>query len=138
MVGEEMQSFQMQIGIGLEKHELDIRLDEDAVAALVLLIRQVLPNTVIEQERRHARIHASQHAPYGGQEPPMDMRLLVDTREAAELFGVSERTVASWNKSGRMPAPIRIGRAVRWGYDELRAWVAAGCPPRDKWRDEAQ
>ena len=36
--------------------------------------------------------------------------------------------------TGRMPAPIRIGRAVRWGYDELRAWVAAGCPQKDLWK----
>jgi excisionase family DNA binding protein len=93
----------------------------------------VLPETMIEEERRQARLHASQHAHYGGQEPPKEMGLLIGKREAADLFGVSEGTVANWIKTERMPAPIRIGRAVRWGYEELRAWVNAGCPPQKEW-----
>lgn len=122
----------LQLGITVEEGQIGITLDEQAVAALVALFRQVLPETMIEEERRQARLHASQHAHFGGQEPPKDKGLLIDKREAADLFGVSEGTVFGWMKSGRMPAPIRIGRAVRWGYEELRAWVAAGCPPQNE------
>jgi predicted DNA-binding transcriptional regulator AlpA len=34
--------------------------------------------------------------------------------------------------SGRMPAPIKIGGAVRWNRAEIESWVAAGCPAVDR------
>jgi predicted DNA-binding transcriptional regulator AlpA len=34
---------------------------------------------------------------------------------------------------GKTPRPIRIGRIPFWRYDELKAWVAAGCPDRATW-----
>lgn len=51
----------------------------------------------------------------------------------AELLGVSERHIWGLNASGRLPAPIRLGRSVRWNRDEIVAWVGAGGPPRDRW-----
>jgi hypothetical protein len=30
----------------------------------------------------------------------------------------------------QIPRPIRMGRTPLWPYEELRAWVAAGCPDR--------
>lgn len=54
--------------------------------------------------------------------------LLVRRREAARLCGLSP---ASWDRlaaSGRCQAPIRLGSAVLWSTEELRSWVAAGCP----------
>lgn len=50
-----------------------------------------------------------------------------------KLLDLSEWTVWGMANSGRIPKPIRIGRAVRWSYEELRAWVNAGCPPQDEW-----
>ncbi|MFO0875485.1 MAG: hypothetical protein U0575_16170 [Phycisphaerales bacterium] len=35
--------------------------------------------------------------------------------------------------SGRVPRAIRLGRRALWSLDDLRAWVAAGSPPRDRW-----
>jgi len=32
--------------------------------------------------------------------------------------------------------PVRLGRAVRWRAEELRAWVEKGCPPRARWNAE--
>ena len=66
--------------------------------------------------------------------PPENKGLMIDTKAAAKLLNVCEKTLWTMWNTGRMPAPIRIGRAVRWGYDELRAWVAAGCPPKDQWK----
>jgi predicted DNA-binding transcriptional regulator AlpA len=59
--------------------------------------------------------------------------LLVRRREAVRLCGLSP---AGWDRlvsAGRTPAPIRLGSAVLWSTDELRAWVAAGCPDRRTW-----
>jgi predicted DNA-binding transcriptional regulator AlpA len=59
--------------------------------------------------------------------------LLVRRREAARLCGLSP---ASWDRltsAGRTPAPIRLGSAVLWSVEELRAWIAAGCPDRQTW-----
>ncbi|WP_231756562.1 helix-turn-helix transcriptional regulator [Lignipirellula cremea] len=35
--------------------------------------------------------------------------------------------------SGRMPKPIKMGRMVRWSYEDLHAWVNAGGPPMSEW-----
>lgn len=59
--------------------------------------------------------------------------LLVRRRAAARLCGLSP---ASWDRlasAGRTPAPIRLGSAVLWSVEELRDWIAAGCPDRRTW-----
>jgi excisionase family DNA binding protein len=68
------------------------------------------------------------HPLFAGQKPSEDVGLLIDTRELSKLLKVSERTIWSMQASGRMPAPIRIGRAVRWSYEGIKAWIAVGCP----------
>ncbi len=35
--------------------------------------------------------------------------------------------------SHRIPAPVRIGRLVRWRADEIVAWIHANCPDRAGW-----
>jgi predicted DNA-binding transcriptional regulator AlpA len=60
----------------------------------------------------------------------------VDATEAARLCGVSRAHWWKLDSSGRCPAPIRLGRRCLWRVDELRAWMAAGCPPRDRWKTE--
>lgn len=120
-----MKTIQLQLGIAL---------DEEAVETLVELMKRVVREVTGIDEQKEARLRASQHALFGGQKPPEDMGLLIDNREAAKLLKVSERTLwRMWN-SGEMPKPIRIGRAVRWRYEELKAWVEAGCPPQEEWQ----
>jgi excisionase family DNA binding protein len=63
-----------------------------------------------------------------------DEPLLLNAREVARLLTVSARTVWKLAATERLPAPVRIGRCVRWRAEELRAWVDAGCPSRDMWR----
>jgi len=60
-------------------------------------------------------------------------RLALPAAEVAKLLGISERHLWSLNSSGRLPQPVRLGRAVRWRTDELRAWLAAGAPERSRW-----
>lgn len=67
---------------------------------------------------------------------PNPMPLLLTAVEAATLCGRSLRTWHSWNAAGLIPKPIHIGRSTLWRTDELRAWVAVGCPSRKEW--EAQ
>lgn len=59
--------------------------------------------------------------------------LLLKAPAAAVLCSVSLRTWRAWDAAGRIPLPVRIGRATFWRADELRAWVMAGCPDRQTW-----
>lgn len=53
---------------------------------------------------------------------------LLDVRQAATLLGVSPRTIYRLADGGRMPSPIKLGALVRWRAEELRQWIADGCP----------
>lgn len=59
--------------------------------------------------------------------------LLVTAKQAAMLCSKSLRTWRTWDAAGRIPRPVRVGRSTLWRADELRAWVAAGCPRRPEW-----
>ena len=59
--------------------------------------------------------------------------LLLTAREAAALCGKSLRAWRTWDAAGKIPRPVRVGRSTLWRYDELHAWVAAGCPDRQLW-----
>src|SRR5262249_21481078 len=59
--------------------------------------------------------------------------LLVNARTAAAMCGKSLRTWRTWDAAGWVPRPVRIGRSTLWRVDELREWVAAGCPHRSEW-----
>ena len=54
-------------------------------------------------------------------------RLLVTPRHAAQMLSISERTL--W---GMADIPrVRIGRAVRYDIDDIRAWIARRKGVRD-------
>ena len=53
--------------------------------------------------------------------------------DVAKLLGISLRHLHGLNSNGRLPRPVRLGKSVRWPVDEIRAWLAAGAPPRDRW-----
>ncbi len=63
--------------------------------------------------------------------PPLMLR----APQAATLCAVSVRTWRTWDAAGKIPQPIRIGRSTLWRAEELRAWIAAGCPRRKEWVD---
>ncbi len=62
-----------------------------------------------------------------------DDRLVLTAREVASALGVSERHVWGMNHNGRLPEPVRFGKAVRWVKADIEAWLAAGAPMRDRW-----
>ena len=105
----------------------------EAEKVLVEFVRLVFQMISDGEPRFKTAKERSQHAIFGGQPPPQDHGLLIDTRQTAQLLNVSHRTVWSMQRDGKMPKPIRIGRAVRWGYEEIKQWVNAGCPQRDEW-----
>lgn len=98
------------------------------MAALIGLVRQIFPATV-EAEKGQARLRASQHAIFAGEEPPEDEGLLLDTKAVSKLLKLGDRTIYRMSHSGVMPAPIKIGGAVRWSREVIEKWIAEGCQP---------
>lgn len=59
---------------------------------------------------------------------PEHLRELLTAAESADMAGVAKRSWWRYVSSGRAPAPVRLGGAVRWRRSELAEWIAAGCP----------
>ena len=56
--------------------------------------------------------------------------LLVDTDQAAGICAVSP---ASWYRlkaAGKTPQPVKLGGRVLYRIEDLKLWVALGCPDR--------
>jgi excisionase family DNA binding protein len=53
--------------------------------------------------------------------------LLLTVDEVAQLLGLSRRTVWRLRSTGRIPAPVRIGRSVRWRRADVDEWISARC-----------
>jgi excisionase family DNA binding protein len=117
---------------------LRVTIDDAGVQAIVDVIRQALRVDGEVDALGEARMRASRNALFAGQKPPEDRGLLIDTNQVAKLLKVSARTVWRMEHSGEMPKAIRIGKAVRWGYDEINAWVGAGCPSAEQWKSQRQ
>jgi len=67
---------------------------------------------------------------------PAVQPLLLNASQAAAMCGVSRRTWWALHAAGKTPPPVRLGRRTLWraaGPGGLEAWVAAGCPGRDRW-----
>jgi len=62
-------------------------------------------------------------------------KLAVTAKDAAALLGICRAQLYKLDALGKIPLPVRLGtRAPRWRVDELRAWLAAGCPDRATWQ----
>ncbi len=57
--------------------------------------------------------------------PMPDDRIAVDSREAARLLGISERSLYTLTKAGRIPC-FRLGRSVRYYVATLRTLTDTG------------
>jgi predicted DNA-binding transcriptional regulator AlpA len=58
----------------------------------------------------------------------VDEPCLVTAVEVAKLLHVSTRTLWRLRSGGQMPQPVRLGGAVRWRIEDIKNWIAAGCP----------
>lgn len=54
--------------------------------------------------------------------------LLISAAEVARLLQVSTRTLWRQLSAGQIPSPVRFGGTVRWRLEEIRKWIAEGCP----------
>lgn len=65
--------------------------------------------------------------------------LLLNGKAVASVLSVSRTMVYQLHNTGQLgPMPIRFGRRILWRYEELAAWVRAGCPRRELWVKMAQ
>lgn len=61
-----------------------------------------------------------------GEVPPMLAGRLLRTREVAQLFQVSERTVAEWARRGRIPSVRTPGGHRLYPAEEVRRLLVTG------------
>ena len=71
-------------------------------------------------------------AEHVGDDAREDPRLLT-AGDLAKRLRVSLRQVYRLDKSGSLPASLKIGQCVRWDPSEIDRWLKAGAPPRDVW-----
>jgi predicted DNA-binding transcriptional regulator AlpA len=60
--------------------------------------------------------------------------LLLGAEEVAALLGIGKTLLYELDSAARIPAPLKLGNRCVWAISELRAWVAAGCPDRQRWQ----
>ena len=62
-------------------------------------------------------------------------QLLVNATTAAKMLGVGRSLFYQMSEDGRLgPKYIQFGSKRLWSTDELRSWIAAGCPARENWQ----
>ncbi|MCE9533793.1 MAG: hypothetical protein K8T89_22090 [Planctomycetes bacterium] len=59
--------------------------------------------------------------------------LLLDISALAALLSRSVPSLRRDDAAGRLPSALRLGGSKRWRADEIKRWVEAGCPSREKW-----
>lgn len=58
----------------------------------------------------------------------MNELLLATAKDVSVMMNLSVRSIWRMRNANKMPAPIRLQRAVRWNREEIRQWIADGCP----------
>ncbi|MBL8826453.1 MAG: helix-turn-helix domain-containing protein [Planctomycetaceae bacterium] len=59
--------------------------------------------------------------------------LLVPAGDVAKMLEVSERTVWRLLSGGQLVHPVRLGGSVRWRVEDVKRWIADGCPKTGRW-----
>ena len=59
----------------------------------------------------------------------LDESTFVTKPKAAEMIGVSVRTLERLVSKGQFPPPLRFGRRRRWVRTALVRWIEGGCKP---------
>jgi excisionase family DNA binding protein len=56
--------------------------------------------------------------------------ILLTVRQVAAQLNVSTRQVWKLASSGRLPAPVRLARSVRWRESDIARFIECGCDMR--------
>ncbi len=71
--------------------------------------------------------------------PPRVAPLLLNIKAMGAALSLSPAGLYRMSSAGELgPMPIKFGRRRLWRYEELAAWVRAGCPRRELWVKMAQ
>jgi predicted DNA-binding transcriptional regulator AlpA len=54
--------------------------------------------------------------------------VMLTASELAVMLHISTRSLWRMLSAGQLPNPVRLGGAVRWPVEEIKKWIAAGCP----------
>jgi len=61
-------------------------------------------------------------------------KLLLKSKDAAAMLDISRTLLYQLTVTGEIgPRPYKLGRCSLWDPQELKAWVASGCPSREAW-----
>jgi len=55
---------------------------------------------------------------------------LLSAKTIASILSLSKRQVFRLNSSGKIPAPVKVGGAVRWKQSHIELWINLSCPDR--------
>lgn len=61
---------------------------------------------------------------------------LLNVKDLAARLRVSSRQIWKLCAMGRLPAPVRLSRSVRWRAADIDRWVRLGCPSRERFEAE--
>ena len=64
--------------------------------------------------------------------PLQQFPILLSTEQVAQHLGISQRTVLAWVQQGRLPRPLRLGKAPQWELHELSKAIDAARAKRDQ------
>jgi predicted DNA-binding transcriptional regulator AlpA len=56
--------------------------------------------------------------------------LLLKKQGLGIVLDMSRRSIDRKDAAGLIPRPVNLAGSKRWRRDEIKAWIAAGCPPR--------
>lgn len=57
----------------------------------------------------------------------LQQQTLLTQKQAAELLGLSPRTLEAWRLRGTSPPYLKLGVAVRYRLTDLHEWMAERC-----------
>lgn len=66
------------------------------------------------------------------------MEKLLDEKQAADILGLSPRTLQGWRLRGQGPQFVKIGRLTRYRPEDIEAYVKAQAQAQAKAQDQDQ
>ena len=60
--------------------------------------------------------------------PASEFPQLLTIKQVCEILRLTRQTIHVYVLQGRMPPPLKIGRATRWDRRDLEKWINDRCP----------